>query len=186
MAGARQRGEALGDAVRVFEAISAFVGYGFCCSHAAEFARTVYQSAWLKAHHPAHYLVAFLSCQPAGFFPPHVVLEEAKQLGSPVLGVDVNRSQDRFSVERVGTAPGRWAIRIGLAQVAQVGEAWAEAIVWERRRDRLVRGGDVPERPFTSLADLCAAPAHGQGHGLPRAGGRDRAPARGAAAAAGR
>ena len=87
---------------RVFDAVSAFVGYGFCKSHAAEFARTIYQTAWLKAHYPAHYLAAFLSAQPAGYFPPHVVLEEAKRLRIPVLPVHVNASEDRFSVEPLG------------------------------------------------------------------------------------
>ncbi|HEX8995172.1 MAG TPA: DNA polymerase III subunit alpha [Ktedonobacterales bacterium] len=142
--GAVARGETVEDATRVFEAISHFVGYGFCKSHAAEFARTIYQTAWLKAHYPAHYLAAFLSSQPAGFFPPHVVLEEAKRLGIPVLPVDLLRSEDRFSVERVGS-PGRerWAIRIGLRQVAQVGAEMASAILWERR-----------ERPFASLEDF--------------------------------
>ena len=140
-------GETAEDATRVFDAISQFVGYGFCKSHAAEFARTIYQTAWLKAHYPAHYLAAFLSSQPAGFFPPHVVLEEAKLLGVPVLPVDINRSEDRFSVERVGS--GNWAIRIGLRQVAQVGDDLAQAILWERRS---VRGDG---RPFTSLANFC-------------------------------
>jgi error-prone DNA polymerase len=157
IAGAVGRGEVPDAAMRVFEAINNFVGYGFCRSHAAEFGKTIYATAWLKAHYPAHYLAAFLSVQPAGFFPPHVVLEEAKQLGIPVLPPDVNRGEDRFTVERVGTAgsgseSGRWAIRIGLRQVAWawVGEELAEAILWERRRDA---GG---ERPFVSLGDLCA------------------------------
>jgi error-prone DNA polymerase len=84
------------------------------------------------------------------------VLEEAKHLGVPVLGVEVNRSRDSFSVERVGSPPGRWAIRIGLRQVAQVGEALAEAIVWERRPAQLgADSAQAPERPFTSLMDLC-------------------------------
>lgn len=142
--GAIACGEPAEDATRVFTAISHFVGYGFCKSHAAEFARTIYQTAWLKAHYPAHYLAAFLSSQPAGFFPPHVVLEEAKRLGIPVLPPDLIHSEDRFTVARVGS-PGRarWAIRIGLRQVAQVGEELARAILWERR-----------ERPFTSLEDF--------------------------------
>ncbi|MGO8948444.1 MAG: DNA polymerase III subunit alpha [Ktedonobacterales bacterium] len=141
--GALARGERLEDAERVFAAMSAYVGYGFCKSHAAEFASTIYKTAWLKAHYPAHYLAAFLSCQPAGYFPPHVVLEEAKHLGIPVLPVDVNYSEDRFSVERTGApGQGRWGIRIGLRQIAQVGEELAHAILFERRR------------PFTSLQDL--------------------------------
>jgi error-prone DNA polymerase len=188
MNGAAARGERAEDATRVFEAVANFVGYGFCKSHAAEFARVIYQTAWLKAHYPAHYLGAFLSVQPAGFFPPHVVLEEAKRLGVPVLGVDLNRSEARFSVERVGTpGRGRWAIRIGLAQVAGVGEDLARAILWARRgpplepqlpspaaaagsptggeglgegvppdASTLVSAATPVERPFASLADMCA------------------------------
>jgi error-prone DNA polymerase len=158
-AGAVQQGESLEAATRVFDAISHFVGYGFCKSHAAEFARTIYQTAWLKAHYPAHYLAAFLSAQPAGFFPPHVVLEEAKRLTIPVLGVDINRSEDRFTVERVGSPRyERWAIRIGLAQVTQVGEELAQAILWARRTERHVEGEEdehYQQHSFSSLSDVC-------------------------------
>src|SRR5262249_49079656 len=130
VAGAMRQGETLEAAERVFSAISKFVGYGFCKSHAAEFARTIYQTAWLKEPYPAHYLAAFLSAQPAGFFPPHVVVEEAKRMQIPVMGVDINRSEDRFTVTRVGSPERqRWAIRIGLAQVAHVGEDLAQAIL---------------------------------------------------------
>jgi DNA polymerase III alpha subunit len=157
--GAVQQGESLADATRVFDAISHFVGYGFCKSHAAEFARTIYQTAWLKAHYPAHYLAAFLSAQPAGFFPPHVVLQEAKRLKIPVLGVDINRSEDRFTVERVGSPLyERWAIRIGLAQVTQVGEELAQAILWARRQgssQEEQEDGHSAQRSFSSLSDVC-------------------------------
>jgi error-prone DNA polymerase len=168
MAGAVRQGESLEAATRVFDAISKFVGYGFCKSHAAEFARTIYQTAWLKAHYPAHYLAAFLSAQPAGFFPPHVVLQEAKRLKIPVLGVDINRSEDRFTVERVGSPQyERWAIRIGLAQVSQVGAELARAILWARRQgsDRVIEDGAIAEEAiaeegqqewfFSSLSDVC-------------------------------
>lgn len=154
--GARAAGESPEDITRVFDAIAKFVGYGFCKSHAAEFARAIYQTAYLKAHWPAHYLAAFLNAQPGGFFPPHVVLHEARLLGIPLLPVDINRSEDRFSVERVGQSrqrpQGRWAIRIGLRQVAHVGDELAASILWARRGNML--SGD-PERPFISLNDLC-------------------------------
>jgi error-prone DNA polymerase len=158
VAGAVRQGETLEAATRVFDAISHFVGYGFCKSHAAEFARTIYQTAWLKSHYPAHYLAAFLSAQPAGFFPPHVVVQEAKRMRIPVLGVDINRSEDRFTVERVGSPLyERWAIRIGLAQVTQVGEELALAILWERRQGCDADGeAEAPRgRSFTSLSDVC-------------------------------
>jgi len=159
VSGALGRGETQEAADRAFDAVSAFVGYGFCKSHAAEFARTIYQTAWLKAHFPAHYLAAFLSAQPAGYFPPHVVLEEAKHLRIPVLPVHVNASAGRFSVEPAGSvgsgnAPGgrRWGIRIGLRQVSQIGDEVAKAILFARRT--VDESGQLRERPFTSLWDL--------------------------------
>ena len=85
------------------------------------------------------------------------MLEEAKLLGIPVLGVDINRSEGRFTVERVGISPrrpeGRWAIRIGLRQVAHVGDELADAILWARRGEHRQSGRTT--RTFTSLADFC-------------------------------
>jgi error-prone DNA polymerase len=145
--GAVGQGVARALATRIFNDISGFVGYGFCRSHAAAFARTIYQTAWLKAHYPAHYLAAFLASQPAGFFPPATVLEEAKHLGIPVLPVDMQASAAAFSVERLDGEPGcPWAIRIGLAQVKHVGEGLARAIVTEREQHGAYR----------SLAEFCA------------------------------
>lgn len=131
-------------ATRIFDEIACFVGYGFCRSHAAAFARTIYQTAWLKARYPAHYLAAFLASQPAGFFPASTVVEEAKLLGIPVLPVDIQRSAAAFGVERV-EGRGVYAIRIGLTQVKGVGEEAAAAIVAERDE-----GG-----PYRSLASFC-------------------------------
>ena len=145
--GAVRQGVTHALATRIFNEIAGFVGYGFCRSHAAAFARTIYQTAWLKAHYPAHYLAAFLSAQPAGFFPPATVLEEAKHLGIPVLPVDMQASRAAFGVERLAGEPDRpYAIRIGLAQVKHVGEELAQAIVAERER----------AGPYRSLADFCA------------------------------
>ncbi|HEU5348745.1 MAG TPA: OB-fold nucleic acid binding domain-containing protein, partial [Ktedonobacterales bacterium] len=126
----------------IFENIACFVGYGFCRSHAAAFGRTIYQTAWLKAHYPAHYLSSFLSSQPAGFFPAATVLEEAKHLGILMLPVDIQASAAAFGVERM---EGCYAIQIGLLQVKGVGEALAEAIVSEREE----------HGPYRSMASFC-------------------------------
>ena len=153
--GAVNQGLPHATATRIFDEIACFVGYGFCRSHAAAFARTIYQTAWLKAHYPAHYLAAFLASQPAGFLPAATVVEEAKLLGIPVLPVDIQRSAVAFGVERVDAEASEaseadgdyaYAIRIGLLQVKGVGEALAEAIVAEREE-----GGS-----YRSLANFCA------------------------------
>jgi error-prone DNA polymerase len=103
-------------------------------------------------------LAAFLSAQPAGFFPPHVLVQEARLMKIPVLGPDINRSEDRFTIERVGSARyQRWAIRIGLAQAHHVGEELAQAILWERRQGS--GENDKAEgqqgRRYSSLSDVC-------------------------------
>ncbi len=49
---------------RVWKVIEAFASFGFCKAHAAAFALPTYQSAWLKAHYPAHFLSGVLTHDP--------------------------------------------------------------------------------------------------------------------------
>ncbi len=39
-----------------------FAGYGFNKSHSAAYALIAYQTAYLKAHYPAQFMAALLSC----------------------------------------------------------------------------------------------------------------------------
>ena len=50
---AMRRGYSLEVVEQVWEVLKAFASFGFCKAHAAAFALPTYQSAWLKAHHPA-------------------------------------------------------------------------------------------------------------------------------------
>ena len=82
--------------------LRAFASFGFCKAHAAAFALTTFQSAWLKAHYPAHFLAGVLTHDP-GMYPKRLILDEARRLGVAVLGLDVNASEHRcYRVERVG------------------------------------------------------------------------------------
>lgn len=127
-------------AERVFDDVSKFVGYGFCRSHAAAFARTVYQSAYLKRHHPAAFLAAVMEHRP-GMFNLMSLQEEARRFGARTLQPDVNASGVRYDLER--DADGRLAIRMPLSAVKGVGVDAARAVVLERLR-----------RPYESLEDL--------------------------------
>jgi len=88
---------------RVWEILKAFGSFGFCKAHAAAFALPTYQSAWLKAHHPAAFLAGVLTHDP-GMYPKRLILDDARQLRIAVLPLDVNRSDADYRVERVG----RW------------------------------------------------------------------------------
>jgi len=98
-------------AEEVFSRLRAFAAYGFCKAHAASFAKITYQTAYLKAHYPAEFLVGILNNEPMGFYPANVIIEDARRLGIRILPVDINRSEKTFTVEyyphpRVGEGQG--------------------------------------------------------------------------------
>ncbi len=137
--GCRKRGIGKATAEEAFRRLSAFAAYGFCKAHAASFAIIAYETAYLKAHYPAEFLAGILSNQPMGFYPPEVIVNEAKHFGVEVRPVDINKSRDRYWVEE-------GAIRVGLAQVYGLSAAGLKAIIAARED-----GG-----PFRSLRDFCA------------------------------
>ena len=94
-------GYEVGVVERVWQVLKAFGSFGFCKAHAAAFALPTYQSAWLKAHHPAAFLAGVLTHDP-GMYPKRLILDDARQLGIAVLGLDVNLSDATYRVERVG------------------------------------------------------------------------------------
>ncbi|HEX4698452.1 MAG TPA: OB-fold nucleic acid binding domain-containing protein, partial [Actinomycetes bacterium] len=89
---------------RVWEVLKAFASFGFCKAHAAAFALPTYQSAWLKAHWPAHFLAGVLTHDP-GMYPKRLILDDARQFGIAVLPLDVNRSDATYRVERLEESP---------------------------------------------------------------------------------
>ena len=129
---------------RVWEILRAFASFGFCKAHAAAFALPTYQSAWLKAHHPAAFYCGLLTHDP-GMYPKRLLLDDARNFGVPILGLDVNHSRDVYQLEEVhldevsgATSP--WGIRIPFTDVKEIS---AEEI------ERLISG-----QPYSSLSDL--------------------------------
>src|SRR3954453_4185129 len=96
------RGYPLPVVEKVWKVIEAFASFGFCKAHAAAFALPTYQSAWLKAHWPAHFLAGVLTHDP-GMYPKRLILEDARQCGIAILGLDVNASEKHYVVERLSS-----------------------------------------------------------------------------------
>ena len=74
-----------------------------------------------------------------GMYPKRLILDDARQFGIAVLGLDVNASGKEYAVERVGEE-GEYGIRLALAEVKGISEAEVDRI--------------VAARPFHSLTDL--------------------------------
>jgi error-prone DNA polymerase len=89
-------------AEELFRQVAAFASFGFNKSHAAAFARTAYESAFLKLFYPAQFVTGLINAQPMGFYPVEVLINDAKRHGVAVLPVDVNRSRYRTATEWVG------------------------------------------------------------------------------------
>jgi error-prone DNA polymerase len=125
-------------AIKVFEQLAAFAAYGFCKGHACAYAITAYQTLWLKYHYPAEFLAAVLSNQPMGYYPPRVLVSEAKRFGIKVLPLDINKSYGQYTVEN-------GAIRVSLRQLKGMSDEALASILSERER-----------KGFTSLRDFIA------------------------------
>src|SRR3954453_6407105 len=97
---ALRRGYDLDTVERAWAVLKAFASFGFCKAHAAAFALPTYQSAWLKAHHPAAFLAGVLTHDP-GMYPKRLILDDARQFGISVLPLDVNISDDTYRIERL-------------------------------------------------------------------------------------
>ena len=127
VSGAGDRGIDRIAANRIFDQIASFASFGFCKSHAAAFARTCYESAYLKAYYPAEFYCALLNNQPMGFYSPEVIVNDARRHGSGILPVEINWSDLLCIVEN-------GEIRLGFRYVKEVGEAISARIVAERQR----------------------------------------------------
>ena len=149
------RGYPLPVVERIWEVLEAFASFGFCKAHAAAFALPTYQSAWLKAHWPAHFLAGVLTHDP-GMYPKRLILDDARQFGIAVLGLDVNPSEKAYVVERVRRASGR---RVRHPAGAGGGQG-----------DQRGRGGPGRRRPALPLAHRLLAPRPGLPAGARAAG----------------
>ena len=48
-------------AMKIFDLVEKFAGYGFNKSHSAAYALVSYQTLWLKAHYPAEFMAAVMT-----------------------------------------------------------------------------------------------------------------------------
>ncbi len=109
----------------LFGFIEHFAGYGFNKSHSAAYALVAYQTAWLKAHHPAEYMAALLTAVKRDKDRTAAYLHECRMMGIDVVVPGVNVSERDFLAHES-------TIVFGLSAVRNVGEAVVDLIVAER------------------------------------------------------
>lgn len=137
--GAMAGGVAADLANHIFDLMEKFAGYGFNKSHSASYALIAYQTAWLKAHHPAAFMAAVLSSDMDRTEKVIILLEECKAFKLDVSPPDINKSDYFFKVLD------DQHLMYGLGAIKGAGEAAIENIMAARE----LKG------PFSDLFDFC-------------------------------
>jgi len=138
--GAKSRGVDGELAIKIFDLVEKFAGYGFNKSHSAAYALVSYQTLWLKAHYPAEFMAAVMTADMDNTEKVVGLVDECWRMGLKVLPPDINSGLYQFHVNGDGE------IVYGIGAIKGVGEGPIEAIIEARNE-----GGY-----FRELFDLCA------------------------------
>ncbi|MCX2982141.1 DNA polymerase III subunit alpha [Halieaceae bacterium IMCC14734] len=127
-------------AMKIFDLVEKFAGYGFNKSHSAAYALVSYQTAWLKTHYPAQFMAAVMSSELQNTDKIVVFVEECRAMELPLKLPDVNVGDYMFTVNQDAE------IIYGLGAIKGLGEGPIENILATRNQDGA----------FTDLFDFCA------------------------------
>ncbi|MFH4621624.1 DNA polymerase III subunit alpha [Vibrio furnissii] len=127
-------------AMKIFDLVEKFAGYGFNKSHSAAYALVSYQTLWLKTHFPAEFMAAVMTADMDNTEKVVGLVDECMRMGLTVLPPDINSGLYRFNVDDTG------AIVYGIGAIKGVGEGPIEVILEARNK-----GGY-----FKDLFDFCA------------------------------
>ena len=151
--GAKRNGVSESLATHIFDMIEKFAGYGFNRSHSAAYALIAYQTAWLKAHHPAAFMAAVLSSDMDKTDKVVTMTAECRDMKLNILPPDINRCAYGFvpmDEERGRDAPvaepeTSQTILYGLGAIKGLGQAAIDSLLAARQE-----GG-----AFKDLFDFC-------------------------------
>ena len=124
-------------AIAIFDQMSSFASYAFNKPHATAYAHVAYQTAYLKCHYPMEYMAALLTCMLDNVNKVTEYMAECTRRGIKTLPVDVNKSEEGFTVTQEG-------IRFGLLAVKSIGKGFIRELTAQRS-----------QRPFDSFFDFC-------------------------------
>ncbi|WBF65727.1 MAG: DNA polymerase III subunit alpha [Candidatus Kinetoplastibacterium crithidii] len=133
-------------AIKLFDLMEKFAGYGFNKSHSAAYALIAYQTAWLKVHYCAEFFAAAMSSEMDDTDKIQILFNDAKYNNVKILPPDINLSNFRFEpvVSKMNNSKS-YEIRYGLGAIKGTGKFVIDEIVKIRNQ-----GG-----PFKSIFDFC-------------------------------
>lgn len=148
-----------------YDLVAGFQGYGFAQGHALAFAEISIRSVYCQQNYPAEYFAAILNAQPAGYYGPYTLANEARSRGVKILPPCVQRSGLEFEVEDVRAEADpqvilpNAGIRVALRQIQALSAETMERIVQGRPYENLFDFASRarPERDELERLILCGA-----------------------------
>jgi DNA polymerase III, alpha subunit (EC 2.7.7.7) len=128
-------------AMKIFDLVEKFAGYGFNKSHSAAYALVSYQSAWLKTHYPAEFMAAQISSDMDNTEKVVHMVNECYAMGIDVRQPNINECEIHFKSVKTEEK----VVRYGLGAIKGVGESALEGIIAERKENG----------PYQDLFDFC-------------------------------
>lgn len=126
-------------AIKIFDLVEKFAGYGFNKSHSTAYALVSYQTLWLKTNYPSEFMSAAISADIDNLDKIVSLINECRTLNLKILKPNINLSKYHFYVNKNNY------IVYGLGAIKGIGKNTVDAII----KSRKIYG------KFLNLSDLC-------------------------------
>lgn len=126
-------------AIKIFDLVEKFAGYGFNKSHSAAYALVSYQTLWMKTHYPAEFMAAVMSADMDNTDKIVTLVDECERMNLTLQPPNVNTGLYKFTVDEQGQ------IIYGIGAIKGVGEGPVAAIIEAREQ----------HGRFNDLFDFC-------------------------------
>lgn len=116
-------------AMKIFDLVEKFAGYGFNKSHSAAYALISYQTAWMKQHYPSEFMASVLSSDMGNTDKLVSFIEECHDMDINVLPPSVNDSDWNFKPNKNGD------ILYGLGAMKGFGNSVINKVLEDRKKN---------------------------------------------------
>ncbi len=113
---------------KIFDLILKFANYGFNKSHSVAYSIIAYKMAYLKAKYPKYFYSNLLSSVIGSEYKTKEYIDELKKMGINILKPDINKSSNKYLVERNG-------IRFPLSNIKNLGVVSVNDILKSRDKE---------------------------------------------------
>ena len=114
-------------ATKIFDLMAEFAKYGFNKSHSAAYGLLLYQTAYLKCHHSAAFMMGIMNCDMDQPKKLRSYIEECRRMNITVTPPCLQKSQEGFTVQ------GDQNITFALEAIKGIGKKTAQIIIQQRQ-----------------------------------------------------